>query len=155
MGMISLLGVVVGNLTLKPHLSRKIPDQIGNPQGIDYLLRNGSLYVETAQKDTSRILQLLTDTNSQIGENWRNKQKQLSFQSTWRFPLSVPVSQIYNQDQTLDQIEFKAGTFGPNRQILRTGQGTVSLGAASSGPLVSYLQTRWFVPTIFRIFKPC
>jgi hypothetical protein len=88
------------------------PDQIGNPQGIDYLLRNGSLYVETAQKDTSRILQLLTDTNSQIGENWRNKQKQLSLQSTWRFPLSVPVSQIYNQNQTLDQVELKAGQFG-------------------------------------------
>ena len=126
-----------GGSSGQPYIQTPIPenpDQIGNPQGIDYLLRNGSLYVETAQKDTSRILQLLTDTNSQIGENWRNKQKQLSLQSTWRFPLSVPVSQIYNQNQTLDQVEFKAGTFGPNRQILRTDQGTVSLGAASSGP---------------------
>ena len=126
-----------GGSSGQPYITSSIPEnpsQIGNPQGIDYLLRNGSLYVETAQKDTSRILLLLTDTKSQIGENWRNKQKQLSLQSTWRFPLSVPVSQIYNQNQTLDQVEFKAGTFGPNRQILRTDQGTVSLGAASSGP---------------------
>jgi len=126
-----------GGSSGQPYIQTQIPenpDQVGNPQGIDYLLRNGSLYVETAQKDTSRILQLLTDTNSQIGENWRNKQKQLSLQSTWRFPLSVPVSQIYNQNQTLDQVELKAGTFGPNRQILRTDQGTVSLGTASSGP---------------------
>ena len=104
-----------GGSSGQPYIQTPIPenpDQIGNPQGIDYLLRNGSLYVETAQKDTSRILQLLTDTNSQIGENWRNKQKQLSFQSTWRFPLSVPVSQIYNQQQTLDQVELKAGQFG-------------------------------------------
>lgn len=126
-----------GGSSKQPYIQTPIPenpDQVGNPQGIDYLLRNGSLYVQTADTDTSRILNLLTDTDSQIGENWRNKQKQLSLQSTWRFPLSVPVSQIYNQQQTLDQIEFKAGTFGPNRQILRTDQGTVSLGAASSGP---------------------
>lgn len=126
-----------GGSSGQPYVTSSIPDdpsQIGNPQGIDYLLRNGSLYVETADKDTSRIISLLTDKNSQIGENWRNKQKQLSLQSTWRFPLSVPVSQIYNQDQTIDQIAFKAGTFGPNRQILRTDSGDVSLGAASSGP---------------------
>lgn len=106
-----------GGSSGQPYIQTPIPenpDQIGNPQGIDYLLRNGSLYVETAQKDTSRILQLLTDTNSQIGENWRSKQKQLSLQSTWRFPLSVPVSQIYNQQQTLDQVELKAGQFGIN-----------------------------------------
>jgi hypothetical protein len=104
-----------GGSSGQPYITSSIPenpDQVGNPQGIDYLLRNGSLYVETAQKDTSRISQLLTDTNSQIGENWRNKQKQLSFQSTWRFPLSVPVSQIYDQKQTLDQVELKAGQFG-------------------------------------------
>jgi hypothetical protein len=131
-----------GGSSGQPYITTPIPDQlsdIGLPQGIDYLLRNGSLYVETAQKDTSRILNLLTDTSSQIGENWRNKQKELSRQSTWRFPLSLPVSQIYNQaTNTLDQVELKAGQFGIN------------------GPwsLVSYLQTRWFVPTIFRIFKP-
>jgi hypothetical protein len=56
--MISLLGVVVANLTSPPQ-SRINPDEIGNPQGIDYLLRNGSLYVETAQKDFSRIEKLL------------------------------------------------------------------------------------------------
>jgi len=126
-----------GGSSGQPYVTSSIPDnpsQIGNPQGIDYLLRNGSLYVETAVRDTSRITSLLTDKNSQIGENWRNKQKQLSLQSTWRFPLSIPVSQIYNQDQTIDQIAFKAGTFGPNRQILRTDSGDVSLGAASSGP---------------------
>ena len=106
-----------GGSSGQPYIKTPIPenpDQIGNPQGIDYLLRNGSLYVETAQKDTSRILLLLTDTKSQIGENWRNKQKQLSLQSTWRFPLSVPVSQIYNQQQTLDQIELKEGRLGIN-----------------------------------------
>ena len=104
-----------GGSSKQPYIKTPIPenpDEIGNPQGIDYLLRNGSLYVETAQKDTSRILDLLTDTSSQIGENWRNKQKQLSLQSTWRFPLSVPVSQIYDQKQTLKQIELKAGQFG-------------------------------------------
>jgi hypothetical protein len=106
-----------GGSSGQPYITSSIPDdpsQIGNPQGIDYLLRNGSLYVETADKDTSRIFQLLTDTNSQIGENWRNKQKQLSLQSTWRFPLSVPVSQIYDQKQTTDQIALKAGQFGIN-----------------------------------------
>jgi hypothetical protein len=106
-----------GGSSNQPYIQTPIPDnpdEIGNPQGIDYLLRNGSLYVETAQKDTSRILNLLTDTSSQIGENWRNKQKELSRQSTFRFPLSVPVSQIYNQQQTLDQVELKAGQFGIN-----------------------------------------
>jgi hypothetical protein len=106
-----------GGSSKQPYIQTPIPenpDQIGNPQGIDYLLRNGSLYVETANQDTSRILKLLTDTDSQIGENWRSKQKQLSSQSTWRFPLSVPVSQIYNQKQTLDQVEFKAGQLGIN-----------------------------------------
>ena len=106
-----------GGSSKQPYIQTPIPedpDQIGNPQGIDYLLRNGSLYVATAQQDTSRVLQLLTDTDSQIGENWRSKQKQLSSQSTWRFPLSLPVSQIYNQQQTLDQVELKAGQFGIN-----------------------------------------
>jgi hypothetical protein len=106
-----------GGSSKQPYIQTPIPenpDQVGNPQGIDYLLRNGSLYVETANQDTSRILKLLTDTDSQIGENWRSKQKQLSSQSTWRFPLSLPVSQIYNQKQTLDQVEFKAGQLGIN-----------------------------------------
>ena len=106
-----------GGSSKQPYIQTSIPDdpdQIGNPQGIDYLLRNGSLYVQTADTDTSRILKLLTDTDSQIGENWRSKQKQLSLQSTWRFPLSTPVSQIYNQQQTLDQVELKAGQFGIN-----------------------------------------
>ena len=106
-----------GGSSKQPYIQTPIPedpDQVGNPQGIDYLLRNGSLYVQTADTDTSRILKLLTDTDSQIGENWRSKQKQLSLQSTWRFPLSVPVSQIYNQQQTLDQVELKAGQFGIN-----------------------------------------
>jgi len=106
-----------GGSSKQPYIQTPIPenpDQVGNPQGIDYLLRNGSLYVQTADTDTSRILKLLTDTDSQIGENWRSKQKQLSLQSTWRFPLSTPVSQIYNQQQTLDQVELKAGQFGIN-----------------------------------------
>lgn len=105
-----------GGSSGQPYVTSSIPenpDQIGNPQGIDYLLRNGSLYVETAQKDFSRIEKLLNDPDNKIlGENWRNKQKQLSLQSTWRFPLSVPVSQIYDQKQTLKQIELKAGQFG-------------------------------------------
>ena len=106
-----------GGSSKQPYVQTPIPDdpnQIGNPQGIDYLLRNGSLYVETANQDTSRILKLLTDTDSQIGENWRSKQKQLSSQSTWRFPLSTPVSQIYNQQQTIDQVALKVGQFGIN-----------------------------------------
>ena len=118
-----------GRSSGQPYVTSSIPenpDQIGNPQGIDYLLRNGSLYVETAQKDFSRIEKLLNDPDNKIlGENWHNKQTALSRQSTWRFPLSVPVSQIYDQKQTLKQIELKAGTFGPNRQ---------TLGTASSGP---------------------
>jgi hypothetical protein len=118
-----------GGSSGQPYVTSSIPenpDQIGNPQGIDYLLRNGSLYVETAQKDFSRIEKLLNDPDNKIlGENWYNKQTALSRQSTWRFPLSVPVSQIYSKQQTLDQVEFKAGTFGPNRQ---------TLGTASSGP---------------------
>jgi len=119
-----------GRSSGQPYVTSSIPenpDQIGNPQGIDYLLRNGSLYVETAQKDFSRIEKLLNNPDNKIlGENWRSKQKQLSLQSTWRFPLSVPVSQKYNQDQTLKQIELKAGTsFGPDRQ---------TLGTNSSGP---------------------
>ena len=139
-----------GGSSNQPYIKTPIPenpDEIGNPQGIDYLLRNGSLYVETAQNDSSRILNLLTDTTSQVGEFWRNKQRQLSLQSTWRFPLSLPVSQIYNQQQTLDQVAFKAGTSfsvgsvgnlnftGPNRQTLETASGgTINLGTASSGP---------------------
>jgi len=106
-----------GGSSKQPYIQTPIPenpDQVGNPQGIDYLLRNGSLYVQTADTDTSRILKLLTDTDSQIGENWRSKQKQLSLQSTWRFPLSTPVSQIYNQQQTTDQVALKAGQFGIN-----------------------------------------
>jgi hypothetical protein len=116
-----------GGSSKQPYIQTPIPenpDQVGNPQGIDYLLRNGSLYVATADKDTSRILQLLTDTDSQIGENWRSKQKQLSLQSTWRFPLSTPVSQIYNQQQTIDQVAFKAGQLdinGPWYHIYKQG----------------------------------
>jgi len=116
-----------GGSSKQPYVQTPIPDdpsQIGNPQGIDYLLRNGSLYVETANQDTSRILKLLTDTDSQIGENWRSKQKQLSLQSTWRFPLSTPVSQIYNQQQTIDQVAFKAGQLdinGPWYHIYKQG----------------------------------
>jgi hypothetical protein len=116
-----------GGSSKQPYIQTPIPenpDQVGNPQGIDYLLRNGSLYVETANQDTSRILKLLTDTDSQIGENWRSKQKQLSLQSTWRFPLSTPVSQIYNQQQTIDQVAFKAGQLdinGPWYHIYKQG----------------------------------
>ena len=118
-----------GGSSGQPYIQTPIPenpDQIGNPQGIDYLLRNGSLYVATANEDTDRILKLLNDPDNKIlGQNFRDKQTALSRQSTWRFPLSVPVSQIYDQKQTLKQIELKAGTFGPNRQ---------TLGTASSGP---------------------
>ena len=106
-----------GGSSKQPYIQTPIPenpDQVGNPQGIDYLLRNGGLYVQTADTDTSRILKLLTDTDNQIGENWRSKQKQLSLQSTWRFPLSTPASQVYDQQQTIDQIALKAGQFGIN-----------------------------------------
>jgi hypothetical protein len=106
-----------GGSSKQPYIQTLIPedpDQVGNPQGIDYLLRNGGLYVATANQDTSRILKLLTDTDSQIGENWRSKQKQLSLQSTWRFPLSTPASQVYDQQQTIDQVALKAGQFGIN-----------------------------------------
>jgi hypothetical protein len=120
-----------GGSSKQPYIQTSIPedpDQIGNPQGIDYLLRNGSLYVATANQDTSRILKLLTDTDSQIGENWRSKQKQLSLQSTWRFPLSQPISQVYNQKQTLDQVELKAGQLGINGPWLHIyKQGGLSL----------------------------
>jgi hypothetical protein len=116
-----------GGSSKQPYIQTPIPenpDQVGNPQGIDYLLRNGSLYVATANQDTSRILKLLTDTDNQIGENWRSKQKLLSLQSTWRFPLSTPVSQVYDQQQTIDQIALKAGQFdinGPWFHIYKQG----------------------------------
>jgi hypothetical protein len=107
-----------GGSSGQPYVTSSIPenpDQIGNPQGIDYLLRNGSLYVETAQKDFSRIEKLLNDPDNKIlGQNFRDKQTALSRQSTWRFPLSVPISQEYDQKQTTDQIALKAGQFGIN-----------------------------------------
>jgi len=107
-----------GDSSGQPYVTSSIPEnpnQIGNPQGIDYLLRNGSLYVETAQKDFSRIEKLLNDPKNKIlGENWRNKQEYLSRQSTWRFPLSVPISQIYKKDQTLDQVKLKTNSFSPD-----------------------------------------
>ena len=107
-----------GGSSGQPYIQTPIPenpDQIGNPQGIDYLLRNGGLYVTTANQDTDRILKLLNDPDNKIlGQNFRDKQTALSRQSTWRFPLSTPISQVYDQQQTIDQIALKAGQFGIN-----------------------------------------
>ena len=107
-----------GGSSGQPYIQTPIPenpDQVGNPQGIDYLLRNGGLYVATANQDNDRILKLLNDPDNKIlGQNFRDKQTALSRQSTWRFPLSVPISQEYDQKQTTDQIALKAGQFGIN-----------------------------------------
>ena len=58
-----------GGSSGQPYITSSIPenpDQVGNPQGIDYLLRNGGLYVATANEDTDRILKLLNDPDNKI-----------------------------------------------------------------------------------------
>jgi|694.fasta_scaffold36935_5 hypothetical protein len=98
-----------GGSSNQPYIKTPIPDQLPN-QGYDTYLRNGSLYGQSATDDFNRIKLFL---DSPLGENWITKQKDLSRQSTWRFPLSLPVSQIYDKQQTLDQIKLKDNTFSP------------------------------------------
>jgi hypothetical protein len=98
-----------GGSSNQPYIQTPIPDQLPN-QGYDTYLRNGSLYGQSAKNDFDRIKLFL---DSPLGENWITKQKDLSRQSTWRFPLSLPVSQIYREKQTLDQIKLKDNTFSP------------------------------------------
>jgi hypothetical protein len=98
-----------GGSSNQPYIQTPIPDQLPN-QGYDTYLRNGSLYGQSAKNDFDRIELFL---KSPLGENWVTKQKDLSRQSTWRFPLSLPVSQIYREKQTLDQIKLKDNTFSP------------------------------------------
>jgi len=97
-----------GGSSNQPYIKTPIPDQLPN-QGYDTYLRNGSLYGQSATDDFDRI-ELFLD--SPLGKNWITKQKDLSRQSTWRFPLSLPISQIYDKQQTLDQIKLKVGQFG-------------------------------------------
>jgi len=103
-----------GGSSGQPYITTPIPDQlsdIGLPQGVDTFLRNGSLYGTSADNDYERIKAFL---DSPLGENWVLKQERLSRQSTWRFPLSLPVSQIYRKEQTLKQIELKTNSFSPD-----------------------------------------
>jgi hypothetical protein len=99
-----------GGSSNQPYIQTPIPDQLPN-QGYDTYLRNGSLYGQSAKNDFDRIELFL---KSPLGKNWITKQEDLSRQSTWRFPLSLPVSQRYREKQTLDQIKLKAGQFGIN-----------------------------------------
>jgi hypothetical protein len=103
-----------GGSSNQPYITTPIPDQlsdIGLPQGVDTFLRNGRLYGQSANDDFNRIDKFL---KSPLGENWILKQEYLSRQSTWRFPLSVPVSQIYNKQQTLDQVKLKTNSLSPD-----------------------------------------
>ena len=103
-----------GGSSGQPYIKTPIPDQlsdIGLPQGVDTFLRNGSLYGKSANDDFDRITLFL---DSPLGKNWILKQEYLSRQSTWRFPLSVPVSQIYNKQQTLDQVKLKTNSLSPD-----------------------------------------
>ena len=98
----------------QPYITTDIPDQLSDinlPQGIDTFLRNGRLYGQSANDDFDRIKAFL---NSPLGENWILKQEYLSRQSTWRFPLSLPASQIYRKEQTLKQVELKTNSFSPD-----------------------------------------
>jgi hypothetical protein len=98
----------------QPYITTDIPDQLSDidlPQGVDTFLRNGRLYGQSANDDFDRIEAFL---NSPLGENWILKQEYLSRQSTWRFPLSLPVSQIYRKEQTLKQVELKTNSFSPD-----------------------------------------
>jgi hypothetical protein len=102
-----------GGSSGQPYITTPIPDQlsdIGLPQGVDTFLRNGSLYGTSADNDYKRIDEFL---KGPLGVKWIEKQTILSRQSTWRFPLSLPVSQIYRKEQTLDQIKLKTNSFSP------------------------------------------
>lgn len=102
-----------GGTSKQPYIWTPIPaytDPYGTPpgaSGLDFILRGGGKYDTYVSNQYSRVKDLLLDTTllgGSIGENWKDKQVALSRQSTWRFPLSLPVSQIYDTKQTLDQL---------------------------------------------------
>jgi len=102
-----------GGTSNQPYITTDIPaytDPYGTPpgaSGLDFILRGGGKYDTYVSDQYSRVKDLLEDTSllgGNIGENWKSKQVALSRQSTWRFLFSLPISQIYDKKQTLDQL---------------------------------------------------
>ena len=99
-----------GGNSNQPYIRTPIPGPnqftgyVGNPGGMDELLRGGSNHNLIAAQDVSRIKQWFEDTKFPGSQIFLSKQKQLSRQRNLRVTGTLPLDSLYRFDNTLAQI---------------------------------------------------
>lgn len=99
-----------GGNSNQPYIRTPIPGPnqftgyVGNPGGMDEVLRGGSRRNLIAAQDVSRIKQLFEDTKFPGGQIFISKQKQLSRQRNLRVTGTLPLDSLYTPNSTLAQI---------------------------------------------------
>jgi hypothetical protein len=99
-----------GGNSNQPYIRTSIPAPnqftgfVGNPGGMDELLRGGSNHNLIAAQDVSRIKQWFEDTKFPGSQIFLSKQKQLSRQRNLRVTGTLPLDSIYRPENTLAQI---------------------------------------------------
>lgn len=99
-----------GGNSNQPYIRTPIPGPnqftgyVGNPGGMDEVLRGGSRRNLIAAQDVSRIKQWFEDTKFPGSQIFLSKQKQLSRQRNLRVTGTLPLDSIYRPENTLAQI---------------------------------------------------
>ena len=110
------LSIPYGNDTIgggnsnQPYITTSIPlpnqftGYVGNPGGMDEVLRGGSRRDLIATQDVQRIEKWFKDTKFPGAQRFLSKQKQLSRQRNLRVTGTLPLDSLYRFDNTLAQI---------------------------------------------------
>ena len=99
-----------GGNSNQPYIQTTIPGPnqftgyVGNPGGMDEVLRGGSNHNLIAANDVKRIEDWYNDTKFGGGQRFLTKQKQLSRQRNLRVTGTLPLDSLYRFDNTLAQI---------------------------------------------------
>jgi len=99
-----------GGNSNQPYIRTPIPGPnqftgyVGNPGGMDEVLRGGSRRNLIAAQDVSRIKQWFEDTKFPGSQIFLSKQRQLSRQRNLRVTGTLPLDSLYRFDNTLAQI---------------------------------------------------
>ena len=99
-----------GGNSNQPYIRTPIPGPnqftgfVGNPGGMDEVLRGGSNRGLIAAQDVSRIKQWFEDTKFPGAQIFLSKQKQLSLQRNLRVTGTLPLDALYRPENTLAQI---------------------------------------------------
>jgi len=100
-----------GGNSNQPYIQTTIPGPnqfigyVGNPGGMDEVLRGGERRNLIATQDVKRIEDWFKDTKFGGGQRFLDKQKQLSRQRNLRVTGTLPLDYLYRFDNTLAQIE--------------------------------------------------